>query len=262
MTSGSHLTEPDTAAALQPQLPGGPEPTATSAVMTRPSPAAAEVNDMEQLVIAAPPWDGTFGALLRACRRRAWLSQAQLAAQAHVSERTVRSLEAGQVRSPRAETVRLLADALQLSEPERASWLAAAVGANHQRARPAAAGVNDQAHARGDAQSGRPPKARPWHGQQSRGPPVAPEGFQNEVVGLSQGEDLSVRCAAADGGRTVTADRAPVSRADSGGGTRGVGRLSSAQRRELARLRRENRMLSEDVDILKRAAAIFASAIR
>jgi len=88
---------------------------------------------MEQLVIAALPGDGSFGALLRACRHRAWLSQEGLAARADVSERTVRNLEAGLVRSPHAGTVRLLPDALQLSGPERASWFAAAREVNQQR---------------------------------------------------------------------------------------------------------------------------------
>ena len=218
MTSGSHLTEPDTGAAVQPQLPGGLEPAALFAVITGRSP----VNDLQQLVIAAPPWDGSFGALLRACRRRGWLSQAQLAAQAHVSERTVRELEAGRVRSPRTDTVRLLADALQLSEPERAGWFAAAVAVNDQRAGPAAVRVDSPVR---DAPSGQPPTARPWHGQQCRKPPLAAAGFQAN-------------------------------------GTRNDGRLSCAERHELWRLRRENRMLREDVEILKRAAAIFAASTR
>src|SRR6516225_9653528 len=91
---------------------------------------------MEQLVIAPPP-PGSFGALLRACRHRACLSQEQLAARAELSERTVRNLEAGRVRSPRFDTVRLLADALQLGEPERGSWFEAAPRMDHQRAGPA-----------------------------------------------------------------------------------------------------------------------------
>jgi transcriptional regulator with XRE-family HTH domain len=82
---------------------------------------------MEHLVSAPPP-AGSFGALVRARRHRALLSQEQLAARAELSERTVRNLEAGRVRSPRAATVRLLAGALQLSEPERESWLEAARG--------------------------------------------------------------------------------------------------------------------------------------
>src|SRR5499433_984598 len=82
----------------------------------------------------APPPYGSFGALLRAFRHRACLSQEQLAARAELSERTVRNLEAGRVRSPRNETVRLLADALALTGPERQSWVAAAQGANGRQA--------------------------------------------------------------------------------------------------------------------------------
>src|SRR5215471_9755280 len=82
---------------------------------------------MEQPVNASPP-PASFGALLRARRHRAFLSQEQLAARAELSERTVRNLEADRVPSPRTDTVRLLAEALQLSEPERESWFEAARG--------------------------------------------------------------------------------------------------------------------------------------
>jgi transcriptional regulator with XRE-family HTH domain len=92
---------------------------------------------MEQLA-SAPP-DGPIGARLRAFRHRACLSQEQLAARAELSERTVRNLEADRVRSPRAATVRLLADALELGGPERESWFAAARGANGRQAEPAIA---------------------------------------------------------------------------------------------------------------------------
>jgi DNA-binding XRE family transcriptional regulator len=98
--------------------------------------------DMEQLVSASSA-PGSFGALLRACRHRGYLSQEQLAAQAELSERTLRNLEAGQVRSPRTDTVRLLADALQLSQPDRDSWFAAAQGVNHQRAPTAGCRTDD-----------------------------------------------------------------------------------------------------------------------
>src|SRR5215475_4802678 len=104
---------------------------------------------MEQLVSVPAP-GGSFGALLRACRRRALLSQEQLAAGAELSERTVRDLEAGRVRSPHADTVRLLADALQLTGPQRDSWFAAARGANHQRARPVVLGAAGPARPPGD----------------------------------------------------------------------------------------------------------------
>jgi transcriptional regulator with XRE-family HTH domain len=88
---------------------------------------------MEQPTSAPPP-DGSFGALLRAFRHRAYLSQEQLAARAELSERTVRNLEAGRVRSPRTDTVRLLADALALTEPEQETWVAAAQDANGRQA--------------------------------------------------------------------------------------------------------------------------------
>ena len=88
---------------------------------------------MEQLASAPPP-DGSFGALLRAFRHRACLSQEQLAARAELSERAVRNLEAGRVRSPRTDTVRLLADALALTGPERQSWVVSAHSANRRQA--------------------------------------------------------------------------------------------------------------------------------
>src|SRR5262252_9317487 len=94
---------------------------------------------MEQLVSASPAAD-SFGALLRARRQRALLSQEQLAARAELSERTVRNLEAGRVQSPRTDTVRLLAGALQVSGPERESWFEAARTVSHQRPTPKASG--------------------------------------------------------------------------------------------------------------------------
>jgi transcriptional regulator with XRE-family HTH domain len=93
---------------------------------------------MDQVVNAAMQPHESFGALLRAARQQACLSQQRLAAQAEVSERTVRNLEADRVRSPRADTVQLLADALTLSEPERETWLEVARGMPHRRAEPAA----------------------------------------------------------------------------------------------------------------------------
>src|SRR5215471_18687984 len=113
---------------------------------------------MEQLVSAAPP-RGSFGALLRAGRQWALLSQEQLAARAGLSERTVRDLEAGRVRSPRTDTVRLLVEALQLTGPERGDWLAAARGVPHRRAAHAAAGAGGPPRPPGDA-----PAHPPWTG--------------------------------------------------------------------------------------------------
>jgi transcriptional regulator with XRE-family HTH domain len=61
-----------------------------------------------------------------------------LAERAKLSERTVRNLEAGRVRSPRNDTVRLLADALRLTGPEREGWFDAARHLNGRRPEPAA----------------------------------------------------------------------------------------------------------------------------
>ena len=62
-----------------------------------------------------------------------------------LSERTVRNLEAGRVCSPRSTTVKLLADALELAEPERKGWLAAARGANGRRTEPGPPGTGSPA---------------------------------------------------------------------------------------------------------------------
>jgi transcriptional regulator with XRE-family HTH domain len=61
-----------------------------------------------------------FGELLRTHRIGAGLTQQQLADFAMVSVRAIRDLECGRTRSPRAETVRLLADGLRLDEAGRA----------------------------------------------------------------------------------------------------------------------------------------------
>jgi predicted ATPase/transcriptional regulator with XRE-family HTH domain/tetratricopeptide (TPR) repeat protein len=67
----------------------------------------------------------SFGALLKHHRRAAGLTQEGLAERAAVSARGVQDLERG-VHAPRAETIRLLADALGLNEAARADLIAAA----------------------------------------------------------------------------------------------------------------------------------------
>src|SRR5215470_2633334 len=101
----------------------------------------SEEEAMEQVVEVPLPPRGSFGALVRAGRRRAFLSQEQLAERAELSERTVRNLEAERVRSPRPDTVRLLADALELTGAERAGWFAAARGVDHRLPAPAVGGA-------------------------------------------------------------------------------------------------------------------------
>jgi len=68
----------------------------------------------------------SFGELLRRHRLAAALSQEDLAERAGLSERGISNLERGVRRSPRLTTVALLADALTLSQDDRAAFIAAA----------------------------------------------------------------------------------------------------------------------------------------
>ena len=72
----------------------------------------------------------TFGEILRRYRQAAHLSQEELSERAGLSKRAISDLERGVNRSPRHATLALLADALQLTPPERlrfevAAWPAA-----------------------------------------------------------------------------------------------------------------------------------------
>ncbi|HEY2240806.1 MAG TPA: helix-turn-helix domain-containing protein, partial [Streptosporangiaceae bacterium] len=69
---------------------------------------------------------GTFGELLRRRRQAAGLTQEALAERAGVSAKAISDLERDPDRSPRLDTVALLADALDLDQAERRRLLAAA----------------------------------------------------------------------------------------------------------------------------------------
>ncbi|WP_171074620.1 ATP-binding protein [Nonomuraea basaltis] len=69
-----------------------------------------------------------LGALVRAWRERALLTQEQLAVQTGLNVRTVRRLETGKLRRPRTTSVRLLAEALDLNEGELSVLTRAASG--------------------------------------------------------------------------------------------------------------------------------------
>ena len=84
--------------------------------------------------------------------------------------------------------------------------------------------------------------------------------FKAEIVELCQRGDRSVGQVARDFDLTETAVRAWVKQADIDDGHRDG--LTTSEREELAALRRENRRLAQDVEILKRATAFFAKETR
>ena len=83
--------------------------------------------------------------------------------------------------------------------------------------------------------------------------------FKAEIVELCQRGGRSVGQVARDFDLTETAVREWVRQAERDAGTRVDGGLTSAEQQELNELRRECRRLREDVEILKRATAFFAS---
>jgi transposase len=95
-------------------------------------------------------------------------------------------------------------------------------------------------------------KARP-------GRSFTPE-FKAEIVELCQRGDRTIGQVARDFGLTETAVRAWVNQAETDAGERPG--LTTEERAELTKLRRENRSLREDVEVLKRATAFFAKETR
>src|SRR6476659_6519306 len=86
--------------------------------------------------------------------------------------------------------------------------------------------------------------------------------FKAEIVELCQRGDRSVGQVARDFDLTETAVREWVKQAERDAGTRDDGGTTTVEREELAQLRRENRRLREDVEILKRATAFFVKETR
>ena len=86
--------------------------------------------------------------------------------------------------------------------------------------------------------------------------------FKAEIVELCQRGDRSIGQVARDFDLTETAIREKIRQAERDTGSRRDGGLTSAERQELAALRRENRRLREDVEILKRATSFFAKETR
>ena len=86
------------------------------------------------------------------------------------------------------------------------------------------------------------------------------EEYKSEVVGLYRTTDKSMNEIAKELDLTPTAVRRWVKQAEVDSGQREG--LTTTERDELASLRRENRILREERDILKRATAFFAKEIR
>lgn len=82
--------------------------------------------------------------------------------------------------------------------------------------------------------------------------------FKAEAVRLCKVGDRSIAQVAKDLSLTETALREWVRRADIDEGKGPPGALTTAEREELARLRRENKRLQMERDILKAAATFFA----
>jgi transposase len=84
--------------------------------------------------------------------------------------------------------------------------------------------------------------------------------FKAEIVEACSRGDRSIGQVAQDFDLTETAVREWVRQADVDAGRRDG--LTTTEREELSQLRRENRRLREDVEILKRATAFFAKETR
>lgn len=84
------------------------------------------------------------------------------------------------------------------------------------------------------------------------------EEFKADVVRLCQAGDRSVEQVAHDLDLTKSAVHAWVKQAEVDGKPGPSERLTSAEREELGRLRRDNKRLLMERDILKKAAAFFA----
>jgi transposase len=83
-----------------------------------------------------------------------------------------------------------------------------------------------------------------------------PQEFKDDVVRVARTRDVSLESIAADFGISVTTLKRWMAQADVDDGvTEGV---TTTEQAELAELRRRNRRLEQEVEILRRATAYFA----
>ena len=88
--------------------------------------------------------------------------------------------------------------------------------------------------------------------------PPYPAEFRAEAVRLARGSDKSIPALAADLGVSSEALRHWLRQADADEGRGQPGDLSADEREELRRLRREVKVLQQEREILRKAAAYFA----
>lgn len=91
-----------------------------------------------------------------------------------------------------------------------------------------------------------------------KSPPRYPDAFRAEAVALVRAGDRSLPQIARDLGINDQTLRNWVKRAEIDAGRGTPGELTIDERAELTRLRRENRLLQQEREILKKAAAWFA----
>jgi transposase len=96
--------------------------------------------------------------------------------------------------------------------------------------------------------------------ERRRGRRAFTDQYKADVVALCRTSGKTVGQVCRDLGLTETAVRRWVAQADVDDGKRNG--LTTAERQELAQLRKENRVLREERDLLKRAAAFFARETR
>ena len=90
-----------------------------------------------------------------------------------------------------------------------------------------------------------------------KSPPRYPDAFREEAVALVRSGERSIPQIARDLGINEQTLRTWVKRADIDAGRGAPDELTSDERAELVRLRRENRQLRQERDILSKAAAWF-----
>ncbi len=89
-------------------------------------------------------------------------------------------------------------------------------------------------------------------------PPRYPDAYRAEAIDLVQSGDRSIPQIARDLGINEQTLRNWIKRAEIDAGHGAPGELTTDERAELVRLRRENRVLQQEKEILKKAAAYFA----